>query len=1089
MSYDPRAPRREGTCALVDGSGDYEITVPAHGIYAMYVQPSDPEYLDAPKAFVNLPLGATQAYNARLNRLGRLSVLVLKPGSNGELVVAPDVTVEVDPAPAIAWPDTGSGGTTLIKGLAAGSYQLTAEDTPNKGSVNVFVGLNQEREVALPLTDPITSLVGRSVGNIDGAAEPISGASVEVQVVDGYFGVSPIRSALLLATRPDGCFAIQSTQPPGDLADCPAPWVAGPWLRQHQVLSATAGLVRIQAAGYETLSRSPVELSTSDVNTFTLTPLPISFSASMTTNPVAMAPWPDVRFQVSPAAGPTTAISLRAEADPLNPTIGRLVWNDSRLPGAGLVRPGSYDITASLTGYDDHTATLKCAVNGSCAWDGDPLVLPQLGQLSVSAQRSGGAAVNGAVFELRRAGATVQTRTAAANQNSVTFTDLRPSETRYGVRVRGAGHEFRTVGDGTAGCGASTTITIHPGATTTCAVDLTPLGTITGKVTGVLADATDPPPTNPPTRDLAGAAVTVQRCSETTTIEGTLRCTEVSSTAGDTFTGVSDGSGSFSVTGSTSHEGLKEGTWLVTATASGFASAPATGYLPGTAVVLDASLGSVTANVTLYVVPVAVQVKVEDSKSKALTGVTLELLRDGTPVAVAVAEGNGANVRYKFASVVPGHYTLRASGTRLITTTMQIHVLGEPALQSFVMPVGLGSSSLSGKVTETGTTTPLAGADVFLRCADGFTSDVCLEDGDGEPAGVEGTDGAVVAMKTNAQGSFLFQNIPNGDFQVHFRLSGYHDKQTATFTFSHTDGTRPPLEISLDPVTRNVELTVTSTHAQDTSRTIVLTLTNGPHTLTSAALVSGGTNAYTTTLNQVRSGCWTVTASTLSPGSGVLSGPAAGGPPLNCAARQVAVSADGADTAAATAALTLSTGLLKVTPAAVPLDGHSVPDAQLTVTGPGGASVVSGTAVLDSILDVWVIPGNYTAALTADPTSVFWPRVTVETEVASGGTQPLDPVLEEVAGTLTFNVDGLPEDQEAEVTLTPGGGQTASLPVAYLAPVTTTDGSFTFTLPSGEWWLDVTAAGFEDESVVVIVDRLDQVRTISLTALPPPPPP
>ncbi len=1061
-SYDDTSLDPEPVCASVTGVGTYSIEVAEHGTYTVQVVPSDPEYLDAQPATLVLARGATQTYSVQLHRYGRLLVNVLKPGPSGVLVPSGNTTVSVDPAPLISpWPATDPDtGVTLITGLKPDVYELKATDAADaelEGSITQSVGYDQEFEVDLPLTNPISSLVGRVSANIDGEQLSIGGAAVSITAVYRYGGTQPYYTTVNLKTDPTGCFAIQSGAQPPALPPCDTSWPEDS-LQVQELLSNTAESVTITAPGYVPYQVSNRQLSSLTLNDFSLEPQPVTFSGTIRTAPAKAITWGQVGFQVESGSGGTNTISVSA-APSGDPTVGTLTWNDTRYPGSNQIRPGTYKLTATLSGYKQTATTITCAVNGSCTFS-NPLVLEEDGGLTISAVDSASAPVNGAVFTLLDNNTPVRTLTAATNTSAVTFSNLEPGRTTYTVRIQAAGFAFGVTGAGVGiTCGAGGGIVIAPGVNTPCTATLTRLGAISGTVSGVLGRA----PATEPTRQLAGARVNVQRC--TAPVDATTTCT---ATGGPTFSAITDGNGAFQVTGTTTEEGLAAGPWLVTTEATGYTEAKPAGALAGTVVQVSAG-STATATPLVYVDPVQFTAYLRDASGKVVRNATMQLLQGGTTVGSTLT-GTGNDSRYVFTSVIPGRYTLQASGTGLVTSTVQVDIVVGEQQQTYNMSIGRGANVARGTVKGDDTGAGLDGVTVTMRCANPAA------DPDNCPtAAALGTDGKPLTATTSA-GGFEFRTVPDGTYTLTFAKYGYRSSTTSGLVFDHTLAAVPPLDITLGHVSHNVTVTVRASNPADdlTGATVNLApVAGGGNTAPAGQLLAGSGGTFTTTFNQVRFGCWNVSLTLPADRRGTVSAliaPATEAP-LNCTSN-LTVPGTGGDPV--TASYDVTESEIRLTVTAAPLTGHSPPTSAVVrlTGGPGGPITLTGFP-LASATSIWLRPGPWTINASPDGTvpSTFWPTpdpATITLSPTASGTRAL--ALLEVTGVLAVRVTGAgagtPAAPEATITLTPGPGQTAPVPAAYAAPIRTVDGARNFTLPSGRWTLSVVWGTFNDSSTV-----------------------
>ncbi|WP_372728282.1 carboxypeptidase regulatory-like domain-containing protein [Nocardioides sp.] len=1063
--YDPLTPPSR-ICGFVadPGLGNFVIEVPEHGTWSVYVDSASQEYVDPSPTQVVLGLGETTNRSAVLNRLGRINLLALTPDTSGYLVPAVEATVNVtgDP-PDDRSTETDVNGRLLITSLRPSTtYVITGQDTTNPAltgtSSPLSVSLNQTLDLTLPLTDPIAWVVGRVTSNFDGALQDVSGARVNITGTTDYIGNAPAYGTREVTTDANGCFALDSKVAAPDIDDCTG--VIDPARTTMELLSNNLRTVRLEASGYVTRVLADHEVSTSAVNSFPLEPRPVGFTGTIETNPTLAVDWSAATFQVTSLSGGTETISISTSGTSSNTN---LTWNDSRYPTSNQIRPGTYTVTAFVPGYSPGVGTFTCAIGVPCS--PPALVVSQLGDLTISTVNPGGD-VDHAEFVLRKGGNEVQTKRAGEADNSVTFNGLVPGATDYSVRIKAAGHIFATTGATHApvDCSAgSVTLPITAGALTTCTATLTPRAAITGTVKGILAKS----PATSPTRDLGGATVTVRRC-------GNAACDTY--VTDQTFTGTTEVDGDYSISGSTAVEGLLPGRWKVSTHPAGYAPTDTIVTIPDVDPPTD-----VTAHLRPYVVLATFTVTLKDANDQNVSGANLALIQGGTSIAdVDPAPGGGS---YRFDNVVPGGYTLQASGPGLITSTVQVTIVEGNPSQTFTMRIGRGANTAQGTITSDGIpSAPIQGAAVTLCATSGPAP--CSTTGD------SGTNGSPMRVLTDTNGRFELRTVPDGDYRVTIRAYGHETRTVGPFTFDHRLSPVGPVNETLTSRRRTVTVTVdnpaTTSDALDGSVvSLVARSGDGNADQTPASQVTNPNGSETFTFNAVRFGCYRATLALPANHYGTTAlTPPATVPQLTCSSPHsfTVTGADNNDPTSGSFAVAEGRLTITTTATAQPGAGRPAPTTADVVVNPGGTPThtADGTPI-GTPVEVWLAPGGY--AVRATPTgpgwTPFWAPKTVNGTMTAGADQSAGPALTEATGRLVASVTGASAGTEAQLTVTAGPGQTADLPPAYAGTLTTTDGAFTFDLPSGNWVIAAALPPAAANDNPVTIDQLDDTATLT----------
>lgn len=921
----------------VAATGSYTIALPRHGGYRVYATTADPEFRTAGSglAAVGPPLavdvGSARTSDLLLQRFGRADVTVQAPGRGGPLVAVPGVSVELrrgatcDTAQPVSLPDdftedltSDRNGVVHLVGLS-GSYWVTAavtqDGTPLSGCVQVRGTLDGLDTQTLALTKSLTALVGRVVYVRDGADTPIPDASVQIQGIDAYPGGTAEYKPWSMTTDPDGCFGAISTAPPDDsAADCPhigdrEVGHGKPLDRTENVeLLSNAVYVSVSGAGFTPVNGVLTTMAVAPaVNDIVVEPLPAAYTGS-SANRLSVAPatdqpdWTQAAITVQPAVGgrPTSATVKGSPGDPAQADI---TFSQPPYP-VNRLRPGRYDITVTLPGYAPAATTLDCALGGACTMAA-PLVLMRYARLTMTTVDAAGP-VDGAVVTLTSDGAVLNTLTAAADDDKVTFPDLVPG--RAGdpdpavlrAAVRAAGHRFSTDDDlnyalsCTNAAGATSTDIPVPAAgdDVQCTATLEPMGVITGQVKGVKALA----PATGPTVDLGGAGVEVRQCAATAQDgNGTWYCT-AASPQGVELDGTADAAtsstpGSFRLTGTSSVEGVTAGWWSVTASAPGYCdlSATAAGDCPaalpatvgtgadkaapiGLAVqVVERSDGTfdVTTPVTvpLYQRPAALKIGAVDDAGNPAAGLTLTLSGGSLGAATVGARETSAG-HYVFPLEIPGPYTLTARGEGYLTSAQSVPVA--VGAGEFPIAVSRGTNDVRGTVSGPRGTQD---ADVPLP---GVTVCVLAAEDDDCAAAVTGVDGRALTTTTGSDGGFHFLSVPDtpggASFYLHAEGYGYLPYTDTGFRVVHTGPATYTEAVSLTRVTRTVVVTVQASSSADNLQaaggTQVAELTsvhdaahpqqpaNTDRTGLAATVDDSRPDAFSVTELQVPFGCW-----------------------------------------------------------------------------------------------------------------------------------------------------------------------------------------------------------------------------------------
>lgn len=1117
----------DAVCAYVPGTGGYSLEVPTDGTYTLYVQPQDPEYLAPAPTPVLLENGVTRNQSYILNRLGRLNITVRKAGALARLVPSDQTSVVVRSLPGLQTVNsatTDDDGVASFTRIAAQSYRVTAtvpdpappgvpdDDAGLTASKDIPVGLNQVVAVRINLTRPIGAAVAKVAGSVNGQLKPVPNASVQVVGVTGYDDTdNPRQTPVGMVTETQGCFGILGAgQTIADLGtDCNPAWAttAPPSSAIGRVtyLSPVVS-VKVIAPGYTDGTFNDVTLSTTDINDFPLSakPVPLGTVVPEIDPPDPGFDWTQVSFTAIPEAGATPAITVRATG---TGGTGQLTWQDTRVPGApNQAIPGTYAISASLNGYIAGTATLECPVAVSsavtCAWDGAPLKLQKLARLEVRPQSAGAAPVTGARYTLSRDGVAISTVTAGAGADSVAFTGLDPrDDDLYDVEVRAPGYAHGSTASSTSPLPLTCTpggssITLEPGGSTSCVASMTKLGTIQGTVIGSPA----PPPSTGATSNVAGATVTVQRCTSVLPAAPATGTPYCAATGGPTFTGTTNAGGGFSITGTYDVDGLAtDVAWLVTAEAPGYspdedrpADVPATA-LPGTLVrSFTDHVAEADVRLDLDPVDVSVAVLVGGVTASDATVTLKRLTSSGTEV-VQEPTFDSATGRYPLVGIVPGSYILEVSGPGLVTNTWTQTISANN--QVFTVSLDRAMNTIYGTILGSDASTGLKDADVWV-CA----ASTCDE-------ADKGPDNNRMSAKTAANGGFEIRNVPDGDFYVLVTKYGYRPYTSpAAIHVDHTLGAPPPVNQTLELVKRNVTITVQTpwTNNNLSAGTVALDEVGGSTSLSAVNLVATSTpGTFTASFNQVKWGCWTVTITPPVSGNH-LGTPSAltGGPTdesITCTGDFALTVPSTYAASPVTATSTLDEGRLDVAVTATPFTDVPLgtsPPTKVVLTIKRGNTVVytdDEFAVSSSPTTFWVPTGSaYTVSADLATPTPFWPEdsdsVTVPgSKPSSSAAAEADLDIDEQAATLDVTVTGgSGTDPQATLTLT----GTSTVPPSYVAPLLTSGYKRTYYLPAGTWTVkaDIGTRTKTEEIEITAPESTAPNGKYALTIVVPPPP-
>ena len=901
-------------CAATKPDGSYDLERLGSGSFDVSVIPGDDEYLPVAPVAVVLNPGDVRRYDATMDRQARVAVTVLSDSgtsallpATGAVVTAVHLSTGTYTPPTTPW-TAGTDGQVVVTHLPAGTYRFDISWTTvppgatsavqlTASSADITVGNNQEIATQVVLTRPRSAFGGTVVTQLAATAfSPVAGATVQLTGITGYSGLVPVTTSATATTAADGTFQVVATQ-----AEVDSP--------SKVFLPLVTDLVNVTVsypgagggtAPYRTLTRTNVAIADL-VSPLVLEPTGRSFAGTIT---FTGAPAPTAAeiatatFVVDQGPPGTSNAGLQAVATG-TPGQATLVWSDPSQPtdpaGGTLVRPGSYRVTASLAGFDSRTVSFTVPVLPTTL---TPVAidLPRFGDLTVSVVTGTApvTAVQDPVVTLIRPGSGNITTAAIPGTSSVSFGQM--ASGTYQVLVQAAGYQFDTF-----------SVTVAAGQSTPIPVTVVKLGVISG-------------------------TVSVQHSSFTSTLAGV--AVRASQAGGQVFTATTDTSGAYRITGTTTTQGLSDGTWTLTVQAPGYSFADGS----TSATVTIAGGGDVTQDLLMKALPVTLTVTMYDPANPgstavdaldvSLIGVAGTTEQNCTTVPSTTCPTAPTGGKYTFASIDPGTYSLSITGGGFSPLTVNVTVAaGQPTTLS--LPVATRTNTITGTVSGqagAAAATPLDGATVELHAS----------------------GGALLTSTTTTAGAFTLTGIADGTYSLVVSATGY-SPTTRAVTLS--SGQLLSADIVLYVASRQVTVTVTSTQGFDLTGALVALDPNpaGGLSLAAQPAVRTGTNTFATTFNQVPPGAWTA----------IVSGPA------GHVGTHTASVADGATSAN----VTVSEMRVRVTATSTVAGAPSMPFT-ITRSAPGGATVYSGTAGIGTGAEVVYV--DRTSDYTVTPNVAGW---------------------------------------------------------------------------------------------------------------------
>jgi len=431
--------------------------------------------------------------------------------------------------------------------------------------------------------------------------------------------------------------------------------------------------VSVTATGYTGQSASAsVTAGSATTKNFSLVALPGSISGRVTDASTSLGiPNPVVSYMVGSTT--TTATS-----------------DASGNYSFASVTEGTYSVSYSATGYTSQIVSVTVGPGGAVTRNVALNPLPGGIQGKVTDAVTG-TGVGGALVSTTINGTV--TNVTADGTGNYAFASV-PSGT-YNLSASAAGYGNASV----AG------VVVLPNTNTTQAISLTPLkGIIQGQATDGVTAA-----------PISGATVS-------TTIDGTAVSTITNSTGNYSFTGVTEGS------------------YTLTVTAANYASGSASASVgPG---------ATVTKNVALSPLPGSISGLVTDASTGAGIPNPVVSYTVGSTTTTATSDASG---NYSFANVTEGAYTLTASAPGYGSQTAVVSVgPGGASIQNFSLPPPPGS--IGGQVTDSLTESPVGGASASVT-----------------------VNASVQTVSADGSGNYSILNLPPGTYTLTASASGYNN--------------------------------------------------------------------------------------------------------------------------------------------------------------------------------------------------------------------------------------------------------------------------------------------------------------------------
>jgi hypothetical protein len=1081
---DPAAPS-EGFSVIQPG-GAYQIEGLCDATYVVFVVVKNPDFYgdELTPTSVAVAAGVTVRYSVDVSHKGGIELAINTPNSSGDLTPLANASVDATCGADSRSGTTNASGVITLAALADGSVHcsITATTPSNRtfsGGIDVVINRNKVTQQQLTLTSPIGSVSFHIVTDWTTSRSDVDGATVTVSGITSYVDGKGLSDSTGPQTITGNCFLVGPASD-GTTPACPERVAFG-------FITSTL-TVTVSARGFQTTTRTLNNQTAGASTNIVLDPAPVNLSAALTVAPgdpsVDLSRATIQVTDQSPAAG-TVGVGVVTPGtnaqcpDPIVSACADISWSDTKAAQSGLpgnAMPGTYTLKITLPGYAPATVDIECQQVGTDC-DVPLITLQKFGTLTITTvdDSIGHDAVNDAVVTLTHSGQAAQTQQPDPGTNTVTFASIVSGT--YGVQIDAAGYRFyQSARDGTSSVSctapdgtATDPLTLLPGVTVSCTVTLTKLGTITGTVEGVRAlVGTDP--TNLPQDALSGVRLTAQRCDDQT-------CANPS---GPAFSAVTDADGTFTITGTTTTEGLQDGWWYIKPVLSGWTEPAKTDVGNNVFEVLNHETKTVT--VHMFTRPVDFEILVLDGSGNPVTSndvtFTVRDTRRGVPLgqpqapaspaATPCTQGHSDCHYWVYSQIVPTGYTISIHYSPIGTLNTSVTLIpgATPVL------ISVQGNATSGSVT--GSITALQGTNTSPTPISGVTV-ALLKDGQVAKA-INGTDD--LSVTTGSNGFVAIANVPVSNTPYDVRVTppaGYTVPTTvqAQVLVDTPAAVVPIAPLELVRVTHDVEVTVTTPSVDNLSTLVKAQLTpqggqNNPSFGTDGLFVlSGGSGSVTNTFQQVPFGNYTLRLTFPDDHRVLPSGCTVVPSNSQACTASASVPNTGSDPVTVTFALDESKITFLVTrDNALPTDDRT-PPASVTLTVQHGTSAAlytnSSFDVGGSSAAIWV-PDDGTQSLmyhltaTPDASFVGWPAISVDVGRASHtstddgfhdwGTSTLN--LTESSASISFTVEkhnGDPVDAAAtpkiqitlptgingpdSVTTDPGGTKTiANVPFA-----------------------------------------------------------
>ena len=364
----------------------YSIGNLCDGTYDVWVVTLNPWYI-APGTAAQFTLthGQTSTYGPHVARKGHVVIALTVIAADGR-TTTPTALAGNGNCGGDSFGDlsTISQGSFTIAGVTAGNANVSCTVATTSGLLltghvdGLTVNNDQDTPATMTLSHVLDTVVGQVVaayGNSD--TNPVTGLKITFTGVSGYNGSQQQTTTQDITTdATTGCFAITSaggtsvstTGTCGTIDAASTNASAMPLVSQSVTYSETGG-------GGINSSSATISLLPTGQNQLRLTPTPVSFGGQTLTLSGGSVDLSQAVFTVN-ASGAHGAGAVKVTSD----SSGHLTWTDPNSP-AGTVWPGTYGLTATITGYSPATATLTCTFDTTtCSMT--QFQLSQLGALS-----------------------------------------------------------------------------------------------------------------------------------------------------------------------------------------------------------------------------------------------------------------------------------------------------------------------------------------------------------------------------------------------------------------------------------------------------------------------------------------------------------------------------------------------------------------------------------------------------------------------------------------------------------------------------------------------------------------------------------